>query len=648
MNEKVNILVVDDHPENLLALESILVDPRYHLVKAHSGGEALKCVLNRDFAVILLDVHMPGLDGFETAALIKKRERSKQIPIIFLTAVSKSEQYIFKGYLVGAVDYVFKPFEPEILKSKVSVFVELYQKTEMVKRQGELLRQVEQREHQRKLLEQQLASQQRYRSLAEAIPQIVWMSDLEGETYYYNQRWFDYTGMTLEQSEGLGWKEAIHPDDLQKCLHLWRASIRSGERYEVEYRLKQWDGTYRWHLARAIREEGPDGRVIGWLGTSTDIDDHKRSEEALGAEKERLAVTLRSIGDGVITTNTAGRVVLINNVVEMLTGWSEKEAVGRPVEEVFHIVNEKSRLRIESPVTEVLRTGRAVELANHTALIARNGTERSIADSGAPIRDKNGEMIGVVLVFRDVTEKQKIEEERVRASKLESVGLLAGGLAHDFSNVLTSIMGNIELAKRDADDPVSLLEKLAEMEKASLRAKDLTQQLLAFSKGAPSKRAVSLGRLVKEAAEFALKGSEVVLEYFLPEDLWEVEIDETQISQVIQNLVINAKQAMPQGGKIQVRAQNVPPPIAETLPLPEGRYVRTSITDQGDGIPEEHIDKIFDPYFTTKPEGTGLGLAASYSIVKKHDGHIQVESVREVGTTFSLYLPALRKGGGDS
>lgn len=641
---KVNILLVDDHPENLLALESILVDPRYHLVKAESGSEALKCVLNQDFAVILLDVHMPGLDGFQTAAMIKKRERSKHIPIIFLTAINKTDQYIFKGYSVGAVDYVFKPFEPEILKSKVSVFVELHHKTEMVKRQGDLLRQVEQREHERKLLEQQLASQQRYRNLAEAIPQIVWMADPEGEFHYYNQRWFDYTGLTLEQSQGSGWKGVVHPDDLPRALKVWRAALRTRGGYEMECRLKRRDGSYRWHLIRAVHEESADGRVLGWIGTSTDIDDQKRSEEALGAEKERLAVTLRSIGDGVITTNTVGRIVLINNVVEALTGWSEKEAVGKPIEEVFNIINEKSRERRESPVAQVLRTGKCVEMANHTALIARDGTERSIADSGAPIRDKNGEIIGVVLVFRDVTEKQKIEEEMARASKLESVGLLAGGLAHDFNNVLTAIVGNIEMAKHAVGNNPSLLGRLTEMEKASMRARDLTQQLLSFSKGAPVKKTLSVGALVKDAAGFALKGSLITLQCVLPDELWPIEADEAQISQVIQNLVINAKQAMPQGGKIEVQCQNVPAEAAAALPLQKGQYVQILVKDQGHGILNEHLDKIFDPYFTTKPEGTGLGLAASYSIIKKHDGHIQVESTRGVGTTFSIYLPASRKG----
>ena len=530
----------------------------------------------------------------------------------------------------------------------MAVFVELHRKSETVKRQGELLRQIEQREHERKLLEQELAGQKRYRNLAEAIPQIVWMADPYGEFHYYNRRWFDYTGLTLEQSQGSGWKEVIHPDDLRQTLKLWRVALRTRDGYEVECRLKHWDGSYYWHLIRAVHEEDADGRVLGWLGTATHIDDQKRSEEALGAEKERLTVTLRSIGDGVITTNTVGKIVLINNVVEALTGWSENEAVGKPVEEVFNIINEKSRERCESPVAQVLRTGQCVELAHHTALIARDGTERSIADSGAPIRDKNGEIIGVVLVFRDVTEKQKIEEEMARASKLESVGLLAGGLAHDFNNVLAVIVGNISLAKHAVGNNPSLLAKLSEMETASVRAKDLTRQLLAFSKGEPVKKEVSVGALVKDAAGFVLKGAPITLQCTLPEDLWPIEADEAQISQVIQNLVINAKQAMPEGGKIEVQCQNVPVEAAAALPLQKGRYVQILVKDQGHGIPNEHLDKIFDPYFTTKPEGTGLGLATSYAIVKKHDGHIQVESTREVGTIFSIYLPASRKGQGNS
>ncbi|NKE71973.1 ATP-binding protein [Candidatus Manganitrophus noduliformans] len=278
--EKVNILLVDDHPENLVALEAILDSPFYRLIKAASGVEALKHLLLDEFALILLDVAMPDLDGFETAVLIKKRPKLRDIPIIFLTAFSKDEPFIFRGYSVGAVDYVFKPFEPMVLRSKVAVFAELFRNREQIKRQGELLRQSERREHERRFLEQEWASQKRYRHLADAVPQIIWTAGRDGAVDYFNQQWHLYTGLTLEQCEGWKWKRAIHPEDLPRLLQQWREALQAGQRLEVECRLKKADGTFRWHLFRAI-PEAENGVIVAWLGTATDIDYQKQAETFL-------------------------------------------------------------------------------------------------------------------------------------------------------------------------------------------------------------------------------------------------------------------------------------------------------------------------------------------------------------------------------
>jgi len=247
-----------------------------------------------------------------------------------------------------------------------------------------------------------------------------------------------------------------------------------------------------------------------------------------------------------------------------------------------------------------------------------------------------------VLVFGDVTEKQKMEEEFLRTGKLEAVGLLAGGIAHDFNNILTAILGNLNLVKLSIAPGDHLYERLGEAENASLRARDLAQQLLTFAKGGtPIKKATSIRRLLEKSIPFALRGSNIDAEFSFPEDLWPVEIDEGQISQVIHNLVINAQQAMPEGGTLQVRAENYPIAGKETdPPLPAGRYIKVSIRDFGIGIPKEHLQKVFDPYFTTKQKGSGLGLSTSYSIVKKHKGYMTAASGPGKGATFSVYLPA--------
>ncbi|HTY21968.1 MAG TPA: ATP-binding protein [Desulfomonilaceae bacterium] len=385
--------------------------------------------------------------------------------------------------------------------------------------------------------------------------------------------------------------------------------------------------------------------ILVWGGICIVLQRHfkklKRTEEDLAAEKDRLAVTLRSIADGVISTDVTGRILMMNPVAEELTGWGLHEAIGQDLEEVFYIVNERTRERCPNPVERVLRTGRVSGLANHTVLISRAGTERIISDSGAPILDRGGNLVGAVLVFRDTTAQVRMEAELLKAEKLESVGLLAGGIAHDFNNLLTAVLGNLSLAKSAVDPNSHLFDRLNEAEKASYKAKDLTQQLLTFSKGgAPIKRTTRIERILADWVSFSLRGSNVRCEFNVPPDLRPVDIDEGQISQVINNLIINADQAMPHGGIIRVSARNVAIEPGDEPALAPGNYVQITVQDEGMGIPKHNLSRIFDPYFTTKPTGVGLGLSTSYSVMKRHDGLINVESQVGVGTAFHIYLPA--------
>ena len=371
----------------------------------------------------------------------------------------------------------------------------------------------------------------------------------------------------------------------------------------------------------------------------------KLKGERVFAEKERLSVTLRSIGDGVIVTDAEGKVIMLNKVAEDLTGWKQEKAIGKPLEKVFVIINEHTRKRCENPFERVINTGGIVGLANDTVVIARDGTERLIADSGAPIKDHTGKIIGVIIVFRDVTEKRKREQELMKMEKLESLGVLAGGIAHDFNNVLTGILGNITLAKtysRPEDEVV--IKKLENAENICLRGKGLSQQLLTFAKGGePVKKVISMAELIRDAVSFALSGSNVRCEFSIPDDLWLVEADEGQIAQAIQNIIINADQAMPTGGVIKVICENVVVTKKDNLPLKAGRYLKISFKDQGVGIPKKYLSKIFDPFFTTKKRGSGLGLSTAYSIIKKHHGHIFAKSKVGEGSIFYLYLPASKK-----
>lgn len=375
----------------------------------------------------------------------------------------------------------------------------------------------------------------------------------------------------------------------------------------------------------------------------------KRTESQLTETTERLAVTLRSIGDGVITTGASGIVERLNPAAEALTGWDQESAAGHPLSEVFNIINEFTREPCENPVLKVLASGRVVGLANHTILVSRDGSEYILNDSAAPIRGDDGDIQGVVLVFRDVTAEKRLEEELQKTSKLEALGVLAGGIAHDFNNSLAAVVAHIGLVRMSFPEGSETAQKLREAEQACLRATSLTRQLLTFAKGgAPLIKATPVPEFVRQAATFALTGANAVCDFRFPGSLWYALLDEGQMSQVISNLVINAQQAMPAGGTIHISADNVE--IASEgaipgVPLPAGPYVHISVRDEGVGIPREFIGRIFDPYFTTKQKGSGLGLAASYSIVRSHDGHVTVESEPGRGACFHIYLPAAAQPG---
>jgi len=369
----------------------------------------------------------------------------------------------------------------------------------------------------------------------------------------------------------------------------------------------------------------------------------QQSQRALAEEKERLVVMLRSIGDGVIATDTAGTIVLINNVAEALTGWPRDEAIGRSLSEVFQDLDPETSRRYDDPVAVTSGIESCGSARRNAVLVSRDLTERPIEECAAPLRDAAGASVGVVLVFRDITDTLRAQEERSKASRLSSLGLLAGGIAHDFNNILMAIMGNISMARatvtsRDAS------AALIEAEQACVRARQITWQLLTFSKGGvPVKKSVDVARVLEEAAALALRGSNVSCAFELAPDLWAIDADEGQLIQVFTNLLINAQQAMPHGGSVIVRAENtfeLTSRSQHALKVEPGPYLRVSIVDKGIGIPAEHLPRIFDPYFSTKQQGSGLGLATTYSIIKTHGGFIGVDSQLGKGTAIDVHFPA--------
>jgi PAS domain S-box-containing protein len=386
------------------------------------------------------------------------------------------------------------------------------------------------------------------------------------------------------------------------------------------------------------------GDIVRSVVLYIDITDLIETRAALDDERERLSITLESIADGVIATDDQGRVTLMNRAAELLTGWSAKEAKGQRICSVMQVEDSRPQKKTCTDFFDdiILHKDSQMELFDSTTLIDRQGTKRDIYLSAAPIHQHDRTVAGTIVVFRDITKEKRLEEELARANRLESIGIFAGGIAHDFNNLLTGVLGNVSLAKTIAEPGDRIHHLLNETEKATYRAKGLTQQLLTFAKGGmPVKKLVSAGNLIKESVEFNLRGTSIGYELRIADDLWPLEADEGQINQVIQNLVINSLQAMEEGaGIIKVTAENAEIIDSRELLLDPGRYVKITVTDQGPGIPAEIIDRIFDPFFTTKERGSGLGLASCYSIISKHHGNISVQSEEGRGTSFFLYLPA--------
>ncbi len=324
--------------------------------------------------------------------------------------------------------------------------------------------------------------------------------------------------------------------------------------------------------------------------------------EAIYTEKERLSVTLRSLADAVVATDAEGRIILLNDVVTAFTGMSRERSTGQPFADVFRIFNHATGEAAANIAVEALKRNAVVELGPGIAIMPPSGIERLLSVRGAPIPDKEGKPSGTVVVLRDITEKEKMAEELLRSSKLQSIGVLAGGLAHDFNNMLTAVTGNLSLIRQLDNLPPEVQCSVHEADQGAKRAQELTQYLLTFAEGgAPIKQVIQMRALIQQTSAFVVRGSNVTCEFELAPNLLKIEADPNQIAQVISNIVLNAVEATPNGGRIFVKAENVMAPLACAPSLAAGNYLCVSVLDRGTGIAPEHLSRIYDPFFTTRP-----------------------------------------------
>jgi signal transduction histidine kinase/ActR/RegA family two-component response regulator len=405
---------------------------------------------------------------------------------------------------------------------------------------------------------------------------------------------------------------------------------------------------YQMSLRRLEEERRHAQELTGMIATTQQaLARATQSESALAAEKERLAlesarlnVTLTAISDGVISVDRTGVILLKNESARKLSALVTTAPADSHLSSLL-IGLGLPAADTHSALKKVLIEG----LQTRLPLDIGEGPHRMIEVSGTPTRDGDGLVTGAVWVLRDITDLARIEHERAKAVRLESLGVLAGGLAHDFNNILMGVVGNLSLAQTMVrPEDRNLSSRLASAAAACGRARDVSNQLLTFSKGgAPVKTTTSVRELVTECARFALSGSPVAPRFNFSKDLWAADIDTVQIGQVVQNLVLNALQAMSRGGIIELSLNNVEidaTSIPAQTSMTPGKYVCLTVQDTGSGIPEEVLGRIFDPYFTTKEKGSGLGLAISYSIIRAHQGGITVESQVGFGSKFTVYLPA--------
>lgn len=475
-------------------------------------------------------------------------------------------------------------------------------------------------------------SEERYRVLAQNSLTGIYIHQ-EGRFVYVNDRLASMLGYTPDEMLGRNFWEFVHPRDrsLVKARGLARyLGVDAFRHYEFLGLCK--DGQTKWLevLAVSIPFRGEPAS----MGNIADITERKRAEEAVRESQEHYRTLVEESFDGIFIQK-GSQIVFANKRLYQLLGYEDGELEGKEHWVVYHpdyreITRERAAARMR---------GEAVPSRYEVRLLRKDGSSFEAEINAKEV--KFGGEPGVQVWLKDITSRKNAEKDRLRIDKLESLGILAGGIAHDFNNILTAVLGNISLAALYCEPTSKAREKLAVAERAATRARALTQQLLTFSKGGtPIKKAVLISEMIRESAEFALRGSNVSCSFFFADDLWPVEVDPGQLSHVLNNLFINADQAMPEGGNVIARAENVTITRQNGLTALEGKYVRITIEDTGCGIPDGHLTKIFDPYFTTKPKGTGLGLATAYSIIKGHRGLITVESSSERGSKFHVYLLA--------
>lgn len=480
-------------------------------------------------------------------------------------------------------------------------------------------------------------SENHLQTLIQTIPDLVWLKDKDGVYLSCNLMFERFLG--AKQSKIIGKTDYDFID--RELADLFRAHDRKvmneGEPFYNEEWITFADDGHRALLEKVkIPMFDNTGSLIGVLGIGRDITERKQIEDELRESDEKFRLAFSSSPDiNSISRMADGLYADVNEGFTRIMGFTREEVIGKTSLELKIWTDNTDRQLL---LDKLKKNGYCENL--ESTFYRKDGTLITVLISANSILLKG--VPHIISVTRDISERKRHEEELLKMEKLESLGILAGGIAHDFNNILTGIIGNISLAKIHIDDTHRAAKPLSAAENAAMRAAELAQQLLTFARGGePIKKIISPRTIIDETLSFVLRGSNIKAVVDIPDSIYDFEADEGQLSQVLQNLIINAIQAMPKGGTLSVKARNETLTAKNPMSLKPGKYLRIEIADQGHGIPPGEIRKIFDPYFTTKPAGNGLGLASSYSIVTRHGGHISASSVVAKGSVFTIFLPSV-------
>ncbi|MCY3414352.1 MAG: PAS domain S-box protein [Candidatus Heimdallarchaeota archaeon] len=460
----------------------------------------------------------------------------------------------------------------------------------------------------------------------------------DGVRTFVNNSYCKYYNISREEALGTSFFMHIAEGSIEPVKQKIEALTKDNPVLENEHEVLLPDGSIGWNrwIDRAIFNN--KGEIVEYQSVGNDITEKKRFEQELRKREAMYKNLVETSQDLIWIVDSEGKYVYLNPAWERVMGYKVEEMLGKSF---THFQTDEQAKKDEALLKEILK-GKMV--SNYrTVHYAKDGTPRILNFNAIRITNEEGEITGTQGTANDLTELINLQEELLQSKKLEALSILAGGIAHDFNNLLTGLTANLSLAKHYIDDKDELISIFKDFQQALTRTSQLSNQLLTFSKGgSPQKDIVKVENLLRESVSFTLSGSNISAEYNLESDLWNVCVDENQIYQVFQNIIMNAINSMPNGGKITINARNLDYQGEAKKDLISGKYVLVEIKDTGSGIPLEIINKVFDPFFTTRSKGSGLGLAICYSIIKNHGGIIELSSKLNQGTDVSIYLPVGR------